>query len=406
MPLALQQPTPAPPAPAEPPKPVFGQVITQVTGQNGYEELVLAVDALRSSRLFLEAEALMDGGQGLLALDRRVFQDPPVIRALQLLQRGVNKPIASPRETLTSKTLFPELAGFRQLARLLRLHQYVLMADGRPGAAIDMARLGFRLGQVIQTDTLIAGLVGIAIGVITLRTLGEHLEQFSARDCERLFQLCLERLAGEDPMLRVLDAERRLNRTVLEEVRNADPKERDSLLSLDNVDPTTLERDPEELQLSSELGRLDASEDRKAAFISDLGQRLNDYFAQALAEARKPAWKRSRVAMPGDGSLAGRVAARMVPVLDRVADRYGSETAMVRLLAVHAAILRYRWEYDRLPKTLEALHLGELIFDPFTGQPFRYEVTGHRYRLSSAGPEDPENPRAVDGRLSVTVVPD
>jgi hypothetical protein len=130
---------------------------------------------------------------------------------------------------------------------------------------------------------------------------------------------------------------------------------------------------------------------------------MNQYYTQVLAEAKKPAWQRAPVAPPADGSLASRVAARILPGLDRVANRYDSETAMVRMLAVHAAILRYRWEYDRLPKTLEALNLGDLVLDPFTGRPLKYEVTGRRYRLESAGPEEPDNPRAVAGRVPVTL---
>src|SRR5262245_50012062 len=101
MSLTTQQ-LPSPPtAPAEPPKPIFGQLFERPTGQNGYEELVLAVDALRSSRLFLAAEQVMGSGQEVLALDRRLFQDPPVVRALALLQRGLNKPIGSPHGQLT-----------------------------------------------------------------------------------------------------------------------------------------------------------------------------------------------------------------------------------------------------------------------------------------------------------------
>jgi hypothetical protein len=61
-----------------------------------------------------------------------------------------------------------------------------------------------------------------------------------------------------------------------------------------------------------------------------------------------------------------------------------------RLLACHAAVLRFRWEYERLPKTLEELRLGPLATDPYSGEPFRYDprpdAKGHPYRLASLGP--------------------
>ena len=61
------------------------------------------------------------------------------------------------------------------------------------------------------------------------------------------------------------------------------------------------------------------------------------------------------------------------------------EEARLRLLAIHAAILRYRWERDQVPASLADLNLGDLAIDPFTGQPLTYEPLGRKYRLASAG---------------------
>jgi hypothetical protein len=75
------------------------------------------------------------------------------MRALRLLQQRLAKPVISPRETATSATVFPDLAGFRQMARLLLIYQYVALADGRVADAIAALRESVRLGQVVQTDT-------------------------------------------------------------------------------------------------------------------------------------------------------------------------------------------------------------------------------------------------------------
>src|SRR5690348_16838908 len=72
---------------------LFRQVIPKPTGQNDYEEPVTAVDELRTSKLFSQAEELMSGRHLSLSLRRRVLADPPVMRALRLLQQGLAKPV-------------------------------------------------------------------------------------------------------------------------------------------------------------------------------------------------------------------------------------------------------------------------------------------------------------------------
>jgi hypothetical protein len=61
------------------------------------------------------------------------------------------------------------------------------------------------------------------------------------------------------------------------------------------------------------------------------------------------------------------------------------------MLGVHAAIRRYRWEYRRLPDSLEQLKLGAVAIDPFTGKPLAYRrVDDRSYTLSSIGPDLPD----------------
>jgi hypothetical protein len=95
----------------------------------------------------------------------------------------------------------------------------------------------------------------------------------------------------------------------------------------------------------------------------------------------------------------------LLPSTSAVNDGYAKDHARLRLLACHAAILRYRWEQDRLPPDLASLRLGELAIDPFTGQLLEYHQTGARsYSLVSGGaPTSSDNPRAVNGREPVSV---
>jgi hypothetical protein len=69
-----------------------------------------------------------------------------------------------------------------------------------------------------------------------------------------------------------------------------------------------------------------------------------------------------------------------------VLDKYSMIDARLRLLAVHALIRRYRWEYNKLPNTLADLRADDLVIDPFTNSPLTYQRDGDRYTLYSQGP--------------------
>lgn len=384
---------------AQPEPSLFAQVIKQPTGQNGYEELVRAVDELRRSRLLREAEEMTPAP---LSLKERVLRDPPVLRALQLLERGLAKPVRSPRAVVAGSTSMPEFSGFRRLARLLTMRQYVYFAQGAVPEAIGVARACLHLGRVVQTDSVIAGLVGIAISAIGVGMLGAHLDQLSADDCDRLFRVCQEWLAPPSPLPAVIEAERRVGRQSLAQLRAQGAKEaQNALAGLAGADD-----EPPSPEMKAELERLRANPGAIDAMFADVGRRLDAYYDQLLAAAKRPSWEWAPPDLEADNTIAGQLLAVLAPVLGRLGDHYSRDAARVRLLACHAAILRYRWEYERVPPTLEALDLGDLAQDPFTGQPLRYEPKGRAYLLVSAGPRaEPDDPKAVDGRVPVSVTP-
>ena len=84
-----------------------------------------------------------------------------------------------------------------------------------------------------------------------------------------------------------------------------------------------------------------------------------------------------------------------------VSDRYTQIVAQMHLLAIHAAIRKYRWENDRLPKALEELKPERdngLIADPFTGELLVYKPNGDQYELFSVGiPQRDEQGKIIPG---------
>lgn len=388
-------PLPAHPAPAEPPAPLFHQVVPQPTGKNGYELLVLAADSFKASPLYEKAQ---EPGT-TLEFKRRVLADRQVARALKLLHDGLELPIASPRAAISFDTPLPELAAFRSLARLLSLEQYVFLAEGRISDALANARLGLRFARAIQTDILISGLVGVAIGSICIDPLARHLDQLSASDCGALFQICQEWLAQPDPQIRVIASDRSATRNSVEDVKR-EIKQQGAAAAAQQLGQI---EGWEGLQVA--LKGLEGRPDALDELFADVQKRMEDHFSRVLNEMEQPLWQRKRVSID-ESDTAGKLASALTPSYESVDERYTRAAARIRLLACHCVIHRYRWEYDHLPPSLGVLSLGDLAIDPFTGQPLQYAVRGTRYSLSSAGsPAGANDPLAVNGRLPVSITP-
>lgn len=324
---------------------------------DGYRELEVAAEALRGSELYRQAE---QPGATVAAKDT-ALADPVVRQALGRARRGIERGVVLPANE-EPEAAFPRYGTLRSIARLLAMEQDARLRRGDAADAIETARLTMRLGQAALDGPLVSALTGLAIRRLPVTTFGAHLERLDAAEAASLLKACRDWLAEPEPFPKMLAAERAFSRRMAR------------------------------VQLQ-ETRRLDASLDR--------------LFAQLLAEWKKPAWERGSLTLPVDESAEGRLVAQMAEVLERTPDPFTRDQAQIRLLAVHAAIRRYQVEEGKLPESLEALKLGDLAVDPFTGKPFEYTLTQGRYRLTSAGPRAPaDDERAVKGRRPISVVPE
>jgi hypothetical protein len=62
----------------------------------------------------------------------------------------------------------------------------------------------------------------------------------------------------------------------------------------------------------------------------------------------------------------------LLPVFAQASDKEASEVAIMRLVGCTAAIRLHKLRTGKYPASLEALQLGEMIIDPFSGKPFVY----------------------------------
>lgn len=357
-----------------PPQSIFQQLFPEPTGTNGYEEIVLA------GELTWENETMTAAIQrnATLTVKRAALADPKNIRALALLRQALAKPIRSPRQVIVSDSPLPDLALIRQLARLLTIEQYVLLADGKTSAAIQSLRDGLRLAYIVKPETLIGGLTGRAVDTMALTHLGRHVDQLPVKDCDRLIALVKEYLSAPDPLFDTLDADRRMALSTLDLMRRWQREFLKSPEALNEPDDPmekkgwALAKDPVALE----------------AHIREVAARINAHYEAHIAALRLPPWKRGE--MPGgltDTSPAGITARNLVPNLILRTTRITQSRVQMQLLGVHAAIRRYRWEHDRLPDTLADMPLGNLAIDPYSGKPLLYRRTGETaYELSSVGP--------------------
>ncbi len=346
---------------------------------NGFHDLMAAAESLQKSPLFpktLEPDAT-------LTLKRRALQDPPVRRALNLLRSGLAKPVALPRPD-PARVNFPHLAKFRSLARLLMVEQYVLLAEGKVGVAVSSLRDGVRMGYLLMTDTLINGLVGVAVELIVITQIARHMPQLSARDCEQVIGLARERLNAPDPLLPVMEGERdvqmKMLREMFEEMHRAAGKEPSRTQEAEE------EQDPE---MEKILRQMRQNPEAMEAWQTEAVNLLKARYDLLFAELRRPPWERREIRQEMPDTPAGRLIGVMAQLTGslRSAEAFTRAQANLQLLGMHAAIRRFLWEHDRLPSGLEELKPGRLAIDPYTGQPLIYRRLNDReYELYSAGP--------------------
>jgi hypothetical protein len=173
------------------PFPVFNRLFAQPTGQNGYEDLVMAGDLIYHNAAF--RAALQPGAT--LTTKRRTLADPDVRKALALLRTGLDKQVASPHTEDKLKALTYAYIQFLSLARLLAIEQYVLLADGQTERAVRSLNDGLRFGGAVRGDhVMITERIGAAIDGSMIPTIVRHIDQLSEHDCDHLLQIAVFRV--------------------------------------------------------------------------------------------------------------------------------------------------------------------------------------------------------------------
>ena len=380
--VAQAQDEPQPPKP-----PVFPTLFQNPVGVNAYEDWVYAGDLVQNNRL---ADAMMEP-DAPLALKRQLCSDPAVQQALLRLHTSLDKPAqAPPIPQEQGEGLSPAYAEFRKLARLMGTQIQVYFADGRVDAALETLNDGLRFSSRLQSGPTFSGLVGVAIEAIVVKDFARHLDQLSEYHCRRLQRMMEDWLETPSPVMAVLVRQKQ------EALQELDAKRNDLKgLGLRVVQHYDRSEDlPPEGQAL--LERLQTRPGDIGPALDDARTLINLQYDSVLAALKLPIKERRPLQEVETTTLGGKLFTILDPSFDYTMSRYDRRDATFRLLRVHAAIHRYRWEHNRLPDSLADLHVGALNTDPFTGKGFLYRRDGDTYDLSSFGPVE----RDAQGKAS------
>lgn len=362
--------------PLKPPN--FPTLFPSPTNNNGYEEWVQAADLIQNNA---KVAALLDQPDAPLSLKRQVLDDPAVAQALQLVRLGVNKQVFSPRASVDENTPLPELSSFRQLARLLSTEQYVDFADGRVDAAIGSLRVGLAFGYRIQTDSLISGLVGVAIDSIVLKEFSRHLDQLSVYHCNDVRRIVEDFLDAENPAVHLLALEKSYALKMLD-ARRSDPNGLLALMKTIGAGSAPTE----DTNVATVQAYLTDHPGDANALLDDARQRVSALYDQTLLNLRLPLAQRKPLKIDQADS-PGAALFRVVTVdPQKILDKYTRDQAQLRLLGVHVLIHRYGWDHNALPGSLTDLHAASLVKDASAGTEIVYQRDGDRYTLVSQDP--------------------
>jgi len=232
----------------------------------------------------------------------------------------------------------------------------------------------------------ISELVGVAIDAISVSQIGRHLDQLSEPDCDSLSRLLEERAAAQPTAHESLIRERDNELREIERVRK-DPR---SVIK-EWLSGQDAEDSPDADQMVASLTASSAVVDQAVDAAAEM---IKQQFDTMLAELQLPPWQRTEVSPPAGKTLADELRKILSPSYGALLDRFTMNNVQIKLLAIHVAIRKYRWQYDHPPNTLEQLRLDNgLTVDPFTGKPLGYRRQGDEYDLFSEGP----NERGDDG---------
>lgn len=286
---------------------------------------------------------------------------------LREYRKHLNKPCVAVYE-YDVNWLFPELVGFRQIARA---EAYLIREDlrnRRERSAVERFDSLLRFGNRIRNEgALIHYLVGIAVTVIGLSALWDAPLQ-SEESLTEVVKIVRRHEQERMSPVKALRAERDFGLSVYRDLAEGKIGTKD----LQNVTRS--------IPAWDELGPFETLTLR--LMVRTALPEYHRYMDTIEQQMQLPYWQREKNLPKPRHPLN----AALLPVYPHASTVETEELARVRLTGVMSAIRLYKLRNGHYPKNLEALNLGELIIDPFSGKPFIYRTDPRKgFMLYSVG---------------------
>jgi len=304
--------------------------------------------------------------------------------AMNLIRAGNLKNVWDPREKTDVQSTYPELSGFRRLAKLIRAEAYARFADGDTKNGTSALLDGLTFSRRIGGGNVLSELVASADQAVIFAGFEEHLAQLSDQDAAQISKYCDAALSEPVSYLHSLQRERNEILASIDFVLDTPG----DYLAANPSQPTSSE--------SALIGYLKGlSPGERQTVKNDLGQTLGDTYNQLIGQigSDESSWlDASPDSMPPDPvSIATPVDAAdallhaLVPSFDRVTVVVERTRTQLRLLDLHGRIIDFKWRNNRLPADLKEAVPGTFVVDPLSKSTFQYVLKDSGYRLFSKG---------------------
>lgn len=306
-------------------------------------------------------------------------------RSLTLVSSGNDKPCDFTKVNEDSR--LPTAPIVSALGKLERDSAYVAASESRTDKAIEDLISSLVLADHLCRTTYIGGIIITLNLVKVCSEFGNLLDRFSVQDAKRVEEL-VNSLLGQPPSF--LDAYRASMLTRVDDVAKSiralkasgnDTTNDKTLASFQQVINTMSDSD-----VNAMIQRVQRSiEDDGQIFLSRFSGPEETWLPQDAPQDNGDPDPVIRTPSDVEAYYVSHWALPEVTKPRRLVEALRSR-AMLRLLRLHALIIEFRWEQERLPKTLDEIGLPSVYeFDPLSNRLFIYNLTADGYELYSKG---------------------
>jgi len=385
-------------------------VIQKFTGQNGFEEMLVACERAdqpnlkRLRTIATEAAANLNGTaesseaaanrraagipEGATLLQIRQIVVDQHRECLQLLRKGAEKPTYDPRaDTMDFDTLFPDFSLMKSLARVALMAATVDTAYGRPKQSLDHIMLAMTLGDSLRKTAMIGQLVSNAIRQLAFNEIEMRQASFGLNEWQRVEEWSTQRTASYTDLSDSLRSECAAlqrdfdkNQTAKEFIKVAYSGFFDDVSEM----PDFVKNLPEATAASIRRNVRRLFTDRASLWIDLVQGDEANWLSKMPSESVWEGPELGKVRTVSE--LEAAIARQSQPMVKSFVEAHARLRTQIRVLGLYAKVQRYRLQHDKLPQSLADVASEDERNDPHSGSPFVYELREDgTFRLYSKG---------------------